>query len=517
MAVASLLTKISLFLFFGAALLIGLCVFDDYGLSWDEGAWRALGVATARYVVEGDPSLLENQDRYNGPLVQVFLVGLERVMHLTHDSRSVFLMRHLVNFLFFLVGVFFFYRLCMYRFGNHWLSFLGSLFLILSPRIFAHSFYNSSDILLLVAFILSMYTLFRFFEKRNVPWAMMHAFTSALVVNIRTVGFLVPCLTLVFLVVGALQNRNSVKEGVRPVSIYFVLFLCLMFFFWPTLWKQPVHQLMEAFSYMRDVPWGGTVLYGGQVVKDSALPWHYSIVWMVITTPPFYVLCFIIGCFVLFVSLLKNPMRFVLRHWNDLAFLLWFFLPLAGVLLIRPGLYDAWRHLFFVYPAFLVIALIGLEALFRLRHKAFGGFLLVVIALSLGHTSYAMATLHPYQNVHFNFLAGADMRAVKERFELDYWGLSYREALEYILREDTEDVIKVYVANQPGKENAKILTKDQRDRLRYVDEPGQAKYFLSNYRWHKEEYPYENEFYSIKVGNAKIMVVYKMKNEQRKI
>jgi len=50
----------------------------------------------------------------------------------------------------------------------------------------------------------------------------------------------------------------------------------------------------------------------------------------------------------------------------------------------------------------------------------------------------------------------------------------------------------------------------------YVKNPEEAKYFISNYRWHKEEYPYEDEFFSIRIRGTRIIVVYRLeeKNDQ---
>ena len=49
--------------------------------------------------------------------------------------------------------------------------------------------------------------------------------------------------------------------------------------------------------------------------------------------------------------------------------------------------------------------------------------------------------------------------------ELDYWGLSYRGALEYILEHDTSSEIKIAFETGVCTKNADILTKDQRKRL----------------------------------------------------
>jgi hypothetical protein len=121
-----------------------------------------------------------------------------------------------------------------------------------------------------------------------------------------------------------------------------------------------------------------------------------------------------------------------------------------------------------------------------------------------------MIKYHPFQNVYFNILAGKNMSKIKERFELDYWGLSYRKALEYILKNSPNKKIKIFVENYPGLINYLILTEDDQKRIEYVDDLSEAEYFLSNYRWHKEEYPYKNEIYSIKIDGAKIMVVYRL-------
>jgi hypothetical protein len=122
-----------------------------------------------------------------------------------------------------------------------------------------------------------------------------------------------------------------------------------------------------------------------------------------------------------------------------------------------------------------------------------------------------MVKYHPYQDVYFNRIAGKNMESIKQNFELDYWGLSFKEALEYILQNDGDEIITLHFDNYCGETTFfSILSREQRNRLKYVDDLNDAKYFLSNYRWHREEYPFKEEFYSIKVGGANIMVVYKL-------
>jgi hypothetical protein len=114
---------------------------------------------------------------------------------------------------------------------------------------------------------------------------------------------------------------------------------------------------------------------------------------------------------------------------------------------------------------------------------------------------------HPFQNVYFNRLAGNN---VGRNFELDYWGLSFRRGLEYIVKNDNRPVIGL-AANAiiPMINNSVFLDKQDIGRLRLAD-IRQADYFLTNYRWHPQPYQLANEVYSVSVDNLTIMSVFKL-------
>ncbi len=508
-------------LFFTLFLAVGTGIFKDYGISWDEPISRHGGGYAAMYAVHGDRALFTDNERYHGPAFEMFLVGIEKILKLTDNPRATFLMRHLVTFLLFYTGVFFFYLLCRDRFRSWKIGLLGSLFLILSPRIFAHSFYNSKDIPFLALFIISIYTLVKYLDNRTLYRAAVHALASALLIDIRILGIIIPFLTVAFLAGDLLILRAKEKKGKKIIPgllVYTFLLVSFTILFWPVLWPNPVYHFIEAFKQMSAYPWGLTVLYLGDYIKGTNLPWHYIPVWIIISTPVLYTFFFLVGSFVSIKELAMNPVRFYAGKRDDLIFLSWFFLPLIVVIASGSVVYDAWRHMFFIYPAFLILSLTGLIYLFnsiKAKFQGAGGFIMkaafiILIALNLVYTARIMVKYHPYQNVYFNILAGRNMGEIKKSFELDYWGLSYRKALEYILENDTAKVIKIYVANQPGIENARMLTAADRKRLVYVDDPDKAEYFLGNYRWHKGEYPFGEEYYSIMIDGAKIMTVRKL-------
>ncbi|MBN2119527.1 MAG: hypothetical protein JW734_00545 [Candidatus Omnitrophica bacterium] len=508
-------------LFFIAYLFIGISICKDYGISWDEEATRQSGLAAFRYIVHKDQALLSHPLKYHGLVFEIFLVVVEKIFGLSNRPRQLYLCRHLLTFFIFYTGVIFFYYLCKYRFKTRKMALLGSLFLVLSPRIFAHSFYNSKDIPFLAVFIISIYTLCKFLDKKTGISAVLHALTCAILINLRIVGIFVPFITLL-LFPGSLSDNGfkPIKGKGILVSLFLYLFflVVLTVFFWPTLWPHPLHHIVQAFREMKQFPHSVTNLYMGDYVWTDNLPWHYGPVWIMISTPLFYLSCFLLGLFSLVMPIIKGPFRFYSDKRNDFLFMLWFFLPLAVIIGLKSTLYDGLRHIFFVYPALLLVSLIGIERFFdwvkgisslilkRIIRTA--SVLIAVICLS--SIAGFMIINHPYENIYFNRLAGSDMAQIKNRFELDYWGLSYKQALEYIVRNDSDPIIKIYVDNLPGRLNAYILPERDAKRLVYVDTPGEAKYFLSNFRWHVEDYPYKNEYYSVTVGSAKIMVVYKM-------
>lgn len=112
-----------------------------------------------------------------------------------------------------------------------------------------------------------------------------------------------------------------------------------------------------------------------------------------------------------------------------LIFAGWFLLPATAVILLRNNLYDNARQLYFLYPPMLLAAGFALDWVFtRLAHQTHRlVFLLLMILPGLA----AMIQLHPYEYVYYNSLIGGVDGSVR-RFETDYWGTSFKEAMDYI-------------------------------------------------------------------------------------
>jgi hypothetical protein len=93
---------------------------------------------------------------------------------------------------------------------------------------------------------------------------------------------------------------------------------------------------------------------------------------------------------------------------------------------------------------------------------------------------------------------------------MDYWGLSYRQGLEYIAAVDKRPSLPVYVENTVGRMNALMLPFSDRKRFRFVRKPEEAVYYITVYRWQRDALSYPDEIYSVNIGGARILSVFKL-------
>ena len=130
------------------------------------------------------------------------------------------------------------------------------------------------------------------------------------------------------------------------------------------------------------------------------------------------------------------------------------------------------------------------------------------------HIAFVMIKDHPHQNVYFNFIFGKN---IEKNFELDYWGLSNKQALEYILNNDSKSIIKIGSAGPISLENSKqILSLLEKKRIQ-ISKNIKSDYIIDNYiNWHgkykKKEHEIPNNFKIYKeifVSGKRIISIYK--------
>ena len=439
-------------IFFLVFLSIGSLIFNDYLVTPDEPLHRINGFISLKYIFElfipnssllselaNIPDLNNDWRKTYGVLFDLPLSTIEILFNL--NIQDAFLLRHFLTFLiFFISTIYFFYLLKIHLKTNNFLSLLGVLILISTPRIFSNSFYNGKDILFLSLIIIATFyclNLLKNFNKKNLFLACLFcAFAS----NIRIMGIYLPVLTYIFYVF--LPDVKKFKKNINFFLYFFLGYFLILYITWPFLWLNPLENffliLKESASY--PIHWDFEILYLGNYLNPENLPWHYFFVWFLSTTPIIFVFIILFGIFIF----LKQYFNFFLKITFDKNLKLWknsdqmtslfiflcFFIPIFFVITLNSTLYNGWRHLYFVYPFLIYLAIYGLNIISDIFNNNFKNFLTTLVVIQIISNIYFIFKTHPVQNIYFNLLSKP---YIENNLPIDYWGLGNKKTIDFLL------------------------------------------------------------------------------------
>jgi hypothetical protein len=452
------------FAFFVAFLCLGLWIYQDFGVSTDEQQQREIGLTSLAYIANlfqipfllngaaplQDPAsvFLAQKDRDYGVAFELPAEFLVRLLQL--QDADVYFFRHLLTFLVFFCAVFFFYRLVKERYSSQAFGLLGALFLILSPRIFGDGFFNDKDLVFMSTFVIATYTLIRFVLQPIWKTGLWHALACAIAIDVRIMAIIIPAATLVTLVALVIRRDVGTSKAFGALSIYLIAMAALVVAFWPWLWLDPLGNFITAFKNMARFRHVIDMYFMGRIVSSGSLPWYYIPVWIGITTPILYSLFFLVGA----IGTLRNLIFAGKKLWvnsdqlQDLLFLGLFLAPLTAVIVLNSVLYNGWRQMYFIYPAFVLVAIRGLVFLRHLTStkKVLRTSLNVIVIISLSLTTFWMVRWHPYQYLYFNIFAGESSK----RFDVDYWATAYRPLIQKIINQDSQEKYAIFFSTEGG-------------------------------------------------------------------
>lgn len=534
-------------LVFLAMLFIGVINYPQYGLSTDEEACHYRALVNVNYlstlaghdiIDEPVPDFADYPDKDHGVIFDLVAFGFERILNL-EDSRDVFIFKHLLNYLVFWLSLIALYFMVKRRFHSPWYGLVAVLFLFLSPRFFADAFYNAKDLIFMAFFLMAMNSATAYLSKPTWPRALLMAGFTALAIATRVMGIvLLPSVFLIVLL-KAFREKAKRRSLLGQLGLATLATALLTVLFWPMLWSDPIRNFTAAFSSLSQfIRWEKNVLLMGKFYLSTDLPWFFVPVWIGVTTPLLYLALFFTGLLSQIKQLLFD---LKLKIWQtdeslqDTFFLILFFGPIFSVIVLNSVLYDGWRQLYFIYPAFLMIALSGLHAVFQYTRqtqlkkkprsaKSLRAALIAIILLSLTSTAVWMYRANPLQNVYFNALAGHNWRA---NYDLDYWGLANREALTAIVTADPSPIIQIAsISASSVEESFRILEAKDRNRVQLIayEKIGSAPrapgsppiYVFNNYKRVEtpdilDQDPKFEIFYRRLVDQEIILTVYKLK------
>ncbi len=241
------------FCFFCAYIFVGKLIYKDYGISVDEKTDFLRGKVNYERFMGGPQSEFiktcngwENVCYYP-PLFSMVLYWYAP----SGDSQTIYWRRHQLTFAFFVFSVFIFFLIGKKIFKDWKIGLLGALFLIISPRIFAHSFYNPKDIPFLSAYIIAMYTLLLLLEKKNIFRAVLHGIAMGVVCSIRTPGLIIFPITVLFYVLDMFLARDHWKSILKSGAVLLTALIIaagLIVWFTPVLYTHPIENFIYSLT-----------------------------------------------------------------------------------------------------------------------------------------------------------------------------------------------------------------------------------------------------------------------------
>lgn len=472
-----------------ALLIVMPAISHDYGQNGDEDVEAQYGRDIYNFYAKGDTQALD-YDTHKNPVFGTNISGMQfygglfdvaaESIHQLLPSSNIMIVRHFLASVF---GAFLmiFTGLLAFELSRKkwWVAVLALLFMIFSPRIFGESMNNGKDIPFATGMVIGIYYFVRLLHEineRKEKWKN----TIGLIIGILIVFGMRPAgglllaayfglFTLVYLLTDEeakellLKNKfKLIKAFVLQLIIAFVVGYGLSLITWPYGLVAPVGHLFTSLAEMSNRSIIIQTLYDGINYPSNQTPWQYNFKWIIITTPIVIVVCFFI-----FFPLIGKACK---RYGFSPVFLLLFsaLFPLLYIIYKHSTNFDSWRHVFFVYPYWVILSVLSVEMLGSFLKGKLKWVPLAMAFLGLTPAIGWTITSHPYQYVFFNQFVGG-IKGASGNYELDYYQISNREMVNWILK------------NVPKPaDGSKLVVKSNMD--------GMNTYFRNDTSWVKEGY-----------------------------
>lgn len=523
--------------------IIGLAVYDDYGISTDENTERVTASYALLYSVNKIAELVhadsisqkikKNLDpetyssyKYNiyGNNFQIPLLLFEIAFFGIKKSpnKEILEFRHLVTFLFNYLSVIIFYFLIKSIYENRLVALLTTIILIMTPRFFAESFYNPKDIVFFSSTIIGMFFYIRFLKEKSLLNGILLGIFTAYSAGFRILGIQFIMMAVGLLVLDFIIRRRVNKDEIKSIIAAIFVFVVLIIFFYPASWHSPLSFFKMLFSKVAMYPHRSVTLFRGEWIRSDDAPWFYIPFWMLITIPILYIVLFIHGLICVSKKLFKfgEIKEFSFKYQVLLSAILMFFVPLIGVIFNKSNVFNGWRHMSFLYLPFLIFIAYSLDVILDFIQKRAKTFIFTsIFIIYLIFIGIWMTINHPYQYAFFNAIP----QNIETNYQKDYWAVSMVDGMKYVLRTDNSQKIIIKRSNGTAKHSRNKLPENMKNRIEVMPDDSATSNEFDYFFYNGDDYDTKDyaaihnllEIYSIDVYNSiytqkyKIMKIYK--------
>jgi 4-amino-4-deoxy-L-arabinose transferase-like glycosyltransferase len=422
---------------------LALLSFRDYGLSWDDYVHAEYGDLLLRLYASG----FRDQRALSWVNLYYYGGGFDLLAALAAKLLpfTLFETRRLVGAAVGILGLLLTWRIGR-RLGGPLAGLMALVLLAACPLYYGHMFMNPKDSPFAVAmaiFLLGATRALEQYPRVSLATGSLVGVGFGLSFGSRIMGAfgLINALAAVALIVTVECRADGIRSaGARlgrfllALLPFFVLAYAVMALVWPWSVVDPLNpfRAVEYFSHFFEKPW--QELFDGQLISVPDMPRAYVPALLALKLPIILsVLGFggaagaVLAAFAPGIALNRRAV-FLLIAMAAL-------LPIAATVALRPAMYNGIRHFVFVLPP--LAALGGLCGAFLVQMASQRWRLAPIVAAIIFIAGIIMpvvemARLHPYEYTYFDRLFGGVAHA-RDRYMLDYWGLSFKQASQALL------------------------------------------------------------------------------------
>lgn len=507
-------------------LLMGVATLNDYGMGWDEiTRWISGDTKLAYYksLFSGESEAFRQilaGDRYPG----LFDLPLALFHSVLGGNRM--LQGHFLSICFGVIGLIATAWVALIVFNSR-TSFFAALLLAIFPLFYGHAMINPKDIPFLATYTLGLAIILRIcqlMEKKtpSLKWFVFCGMAIGMAASSRIPGMVLLGMGICsWGAVAAFRHwtsaepafpRQLVRNQVAGSLLVAAVAFCIVFLFFPRLHFQIFSGLPEVTSDLHTSANSMPLIYNGQIMNAAQGPLTYAHGFFVISTPV-WMLVLLIGGLIL-------QIRSLMLHYRSgdfglllrLLFFAFALFPWLYILATHPALHDGSRHMLFAMPPLVILMASFLDHFFSWTEQR-SRLLSWVAGLSLTGCVLLqiirLYTMHPYQYVSFNWLAG-DKSTLPARYETEYWCTSSKHMLEMlpglISQKEKQDAgstpIKIRISGALNSARQFVP-----EGFQLVDTFEEADYYLANTYLMSDLYVEGEVLYTIRRGNIPIAVI----------
>lgn len=427
-----------LLLFLILYVLLSLFTYKSYGVTNDEAEEYFLGKLLYTKILANDP-VLERSFVIDDGKSNLYRYDriYQAVLYSFNETES-FATYHLLNLLFASLIFIVAYELFLKSSKNKYLALIGPLLILLTPRFFGHIAANPKDVPFAIAYFLALSAIIFCKNTKQAFSLLMLGLSFGFAQSLRVIGYSIYLVffTYQLLLIKEKINLKKIFQLIVEILIIFCLGFLINLLTLPYLAADPLHNFQELLSASAKFPWSGDILFAGKIYQANNLPWYYLPTWIAISTP--------LSILFLLIHSLVN-----FKKWLKIEKLFWLSITINLIIfyLLKPIIYDGLRHFLFLLPILASLAGLALLRIIKKKQKI----ILTLVAINLLIVSWQIIKLFPYQYTYFNELVGGT-KGADGRYELDYWGASYREATLWLNEHtDEAETTTVFTCGDPAQ------------------------------------------------------------------